>query len=292
MAGKGARAVILSDAANEADDAFAIAHALLTPSLDVRGIVAQHFGSPGSVARSLEVVRHVTLLAGAGGVPVAAGAEGPLGQGASEGEGAGLVLREALSEDRRPLYLLCMGPLTDVALALRSCPAVADRVTVVWVGGGRYPRGGHEANLARDLSAAREVLASRAPLWQVPSEAYKELAVPLSQLRLRVAGAGELGGYLWRQLMDFRSAGLGSLSWVNPESWVLGDQAAVGVLLAEQKGCYEVRPAPGLADDCGYLPPSCPDRLVRVYHRLNDRLVIDDLLAKIELFARGERVDA
>lgn len=287
MVEKSVRVVILSDAANEADDAFAIAHALLTPSFCVRGIVAQHFGEPGSAPRSLEVARRVACLSGAQGVPVVVGSDGPLGAGAPEGDGAGLVVREAMSDDARPLYLLCMGPLTDVALALRARPEAAGRMVVVWVGGGRYPAGSHEANLARDLAAAREVLASGVALWQVPSEAYKTLAVPMSQLRECVSDAGPLGAYLYRQLRDFRDQNIGVRAWICPESWVLGDQAAVGALLAEQKECYEVRPAPGLADDCSYLRPPWPDRMIRVYHRINDRLVLDDLFSKLALFARG-----
>ena len=54
MAGeKRIRVIVLSDAKNEADDAFAIVHALLTPSFDVRGIIAGHFGVPVSVEASM-----------------------------------------------------------------------------------------------------------------------------------------------------------------------------------------------------------------------------------------------
>lgn len=283
------RAVILSDAANEADDAFALAHALLTPSLDVRGIVAQHFGAAGSVERSLAEAREVVSLCGAG-TPVVPGASGPLETlDAEKGAGVDLILREARSADERPLFLLCMGPLTDLALALRVCPELATRATAVWVGGGRYPAGSHEANLARDLVAAREVFSSLLPLWQVPSEAYKTLAVPMAQLAERVAPAGALGAHLYQQLVSFRDANMPTRAWINPESWVLGDQAAVGVLLAEQKECYEERPAPRIGDDCSYLPPADGQRTVRVYHRLNDRLVLDDLFSKLSLFARHER---
>lgn len=281
------RVVILSDAANEADDQFAIAHALLTPSLDVRGVIAQHFGREGSARLSYEEVVRVVRLARREDVPVALGAPRELGSCVSEGlssPGADLLVGEALA-DERPLYALCMGPLTDVALALRACPAMAGRMTVVWVGGGRYPAGGHEANLARDLLAAREVLASDVALWQIPSEAYKGLVVPISQLYVDVRPCGELGHYLYRELVEFRDRNLGRASWVRPESWVLGDQAAVGVLLADMKGCYEEMGAPSLGDDLRYGPPPRGDRRIRVYHRLNDRLIIDDLLAKLRIHA-------
>lgn len=39
------RIIINTDAKNEADDQYAIVHALLSPTLDVRGLVPAHFGT-------------------------------------------------------------------------------------------------------------------------------------------------------------------------------------------------------------------------------------------------------
>jgi hypothetical protein len=52
------RVIINTDAKNEADDQYAIVHALLSPSLDVRGLVAAHLGdsrSTTSMADSVDV---------------------------------------------------------------------------------------------------------------------------------------------------------------------------------------------------------------------------------------------
>ena len=40
--------ILNTDAKNEADDQFAIVHALLSPTLDVRGLIAAHFGTERS----------------------------------------------------------------------------------------------------------------------------------------------------------------------------------------------------------------------------------------------------
>ena len=42
------RVIINTDAKNEADDQFAIVHALLSPTLDIRGLIAAHFGTSRS----------------------------------------------------------------------------------------------------------------------------------------------------------------------------------------------------------------------------------------------------
>ena len=54
------RVIIDTDAACEADDPFAIAQALMSPKLMVKGILAEHFAAEGSVQRSYDEV--LTIL--------------------------------------------------------------------------------------------------------------------------------------------------------------------------------------------------------------------------------------
>ena len=46
------RVIVDTDTACEADDPFAVAHAVLSPKLMVRAIVAEHFGRDGSMEAS------------------------------------------------------------------------------------------------------------------------------------------------------------------------------------------------------------------------------------------------
>src|SRR3954452_24487602 len=56
------RAIIDTDAKNEADDQYAIVHALLSPTIDVRGIVPAHFGAERSTESMAESRAEVDLL--------------------------------------------------------------------------------------------------------------------------------------------------------------------------------------------------------------------------------------
>ena len=47
------RVIVDTDAACEADDPFAIAHALMTKKFEVKAITAEHFVTEGSVEKSL-----------------------------------------------------------------------------------------------------------------------------------------------------------------------------------------------------------------------------------------------
>ncbi len=74
-----------------------------------------------------------------------------------ESEGARLIVREAMKDDPRPLYVTFFGPLTDLASAYLMEPRIAGRLTAIWIGGGAYPAGSPEFNLGNDVNAANEV---------------------------------------------------------------------------------------------------------------------------------------
>lgn len=138
------RVIIDTDAACEADDQYAIVHALLTPRFDIRGIIAEQFRSEGgasSVEKSYAEIMRLLSLTGFD-VPVYRGAEAPLAsrEDVPESAGAEFIIAEALSETERPLLVLCQGAITNVAAALNKCPDIRGRFTCVWIGGERTLR--------------------------------------------------------------------------------------------------------------------------------------------------------
>ena len=158
------RVVIDSDTACEADDPFAIAYALMSPKLIVKAIVAEHFAQPGSMELSREAALRVTRAMGSD-VPVLRGEEGP-GSAGEPSEGVRFIIEEARREDAHPLFLLCMGALTNAARALAEAPDIAGRMTVVTIGGHPYDIDEipfKEFNFGNDPAAANAVLRSEAP---------------------------------------------------------------------------------------------------------------------------------
>ncbi len=199
--------------------------------------------------------------------------------------GARLIIREAMREDDHPLFVALLGTATDLASALLLEPAIARRLTAVWIGGGAYPKGDWEFNLAQDLHAANVLFSSQAELWQVPRDVYKQMNVTLSELRWRVAGQGRIGAYLVEQMVAFNDLMGQAKGFPHGESWCLGDQPTVGVLLEDQdRRHYQWRPAPRVQQGGRYQP--CPqNRPIRVYHTLDARMTLEDFYAKIALFA-------
>jgi len=133
------RLIIDTDAKNEADDQYAIVHALLSPTLDVRGIVPAHFGtrrSNTSMEQSRDEVNLLLNLMGmTDSIIVADGATAALPDAVTPAPSAGsrLIITEAM-KDEGTLYVAFLGPLTNMASAILEEPAIQDRdVVVVWV---------------------------------------------------------------------------------------------------------------------------------------------------------------
>jgi hypothetical protein len=264
---------------------------LLTPSFDVRGIVAAHFESkaPGSCAtmeQSYEELRVLLRAMEIDDVPALRGCVRPLAaqDEALESEGARFIVQEALREDERPLYLAAQGALTDVAAALNLCPAIAERLTVVWIGGGPYPQGRKEFNLKQDLPAARAVFASKAAVWQIPVNAYAQMELTLAELARQVRPCGSAGAYLYGQLERYNAETFRAGDRLRTgENWCLGDQPTVSVLLQSSlRGNFHLEKAPCIQDDMTYrADPN--GKLIRVYDHIDARMTFEDFFAKLAL---------
>jgi purine nucleosidase len=283
------RLIVNTDAKNEADDQFAIAHALLTPQFIIKGLIAAHFGSeksPTSMLDSYDEIHKVLQLMGMeGAVPVVKGASHAMTEDQVPvlSEGSDLIIQEALSDDPRPLYVIFLGPLTDLAAAYMKEPAIANKLTAVWIGGGAWPNGGQEYNLSNDIHAANVVLQSTIPLWQVPMNAYITVRVSIAELIYKVKPCGEIGAYLVQQLMEMNEAWGDNPAWPRGEMWALGDSPAVSLLMNDLPNFYTMRPAPRINADNMQYEHYQQERLIRVYDQVDVRFTLEDMFAKLAL---------
>ena len=169
------------------DDAVGLLLAFGSPELDLKAITT--VGGNVSVEKTTRNARIVRQVAGREDVPVFAGAARPLRRepaGAGEFHGAeGLgdqeavepdapaadgtaveaIVRIVMAEPAKSVALAVMGPMTNLALALRAEPRLIGRLGRVVVMGGARGEGGNitasaEFNIWADPDAAAEVFAS------------------------------------------------------------------------------------------------------------------------------------
>jgi inosine-uridine nucleoside N-ribohydrolase len=305
------RIIIDNDFSGDPDDFFQLAHHLLSPSVEVRAIIGSHLrpddpmdGSGRSAANAVAKAHELMAAMGLdGSVPVLEGAPRALSDPKTPSPSAAsrAIIEEALREDTKlPLYLVCGAGLTDTASALLLEPRIAERLTIVWIGGNEYPDLAEpvpgpfrpEYNLNIDIDAARTVFNdSSAPIWQVPRDAYRQCLVSLAELEARVRPCGKVGSYLVDAIasviefcLDKRGISLG-------ETYALGDSPLV-LLTALQcsyqpdpsSSAYVLKERPTILADGSY-GPSAQRGAIRVYTRIDTRLMFEDMYLKLRRYA-------
>lgn len=98
----------------------------------------------------------------------------------------------------RPLYVVAIGAITNVASALLLRPEIAENIVIVWLGGNaRHLPHTKEFNMMQDIAAARVVMGSGAPFIQLPCDGVvKQFTVSGAELEHWLKGKNRLADYL------------------------------------------------------------------------------------------------
>lgn len=230
----GVRRIIL-DTDPGVDDALAILLALRSPELRVEAItpVAGNVPLELTLSNALKLVE----LAGRTDIPVAAGASAPLvrrlvtaksvhgdnGLGGVElptpttkpvKESATGIIRRLVRENPGEISIVAVGPLTNVALALRSDPELAGMIRSIVIMGGSLSGGNvtpaAEFNLYVDPEAARIVFDSGVPLTMVGLDVTRKVLLQAEHVKALAAGkskVSQVAAQIMQKTMDRWSDG-------------------------------------------------------------------------------------
>lgn len=205
------------------DDAMAIFYAGLHPEIEIVGMT----GIFGNVTVE-RATANAAVLAGMLGrrIPVARGADRPLVQPPNpvsdyvhgphgfgnlppqpapwppEPVSAAEFICATVNAHPGEITLVPLGPLTNIALALRLDPSIAGKVRGVVLMGGGLERGNvtqfAEANIWNDPHAADEVLAADWPVTMVGLDVTSQVLAGPDYFAAVAAAAPRLGGFLER----------------------------------------------------------------------------------------------
>ena len=235
---KKADVVLDSDAYNEIDDQFAISYALKAQDkLDVKALYAAPFfnerssGPADGMERSYGEILKLLRLSGFE-KPVFRGSARylPDETTAVQSDAAADLCRRAMGyTPEKPLYVVAIGAITNVASALLNEPRIADRIVVVWLGGNSLEwHTNREFNGMQDIAAARVVFASGAPLVMLPCQGVVSAFTTTGpELTHWLKGRNPLCDYLVQNTVNAAEAYAKGRVW----SRVIWDVTAVGWLL-------------------------------------------------------------
>ena len=308
---KSIRVIIDTDCYNECDDQFCVAHALMTPKFDIKAIIAAQFGGvygrKGTEQESYdEIVNIVHLMGLDGQVNILHGSDDQIvdREHYTVSEGAEFIVREAMSDDPRPLFVATLGAVTNLATAILMKPEIVDRMTVVAIIGSPYPKGGFEFNQNNDMKAAEILYTAGAKLWQVPSNVYTTMKFSYYEMLNRVYPCGEVGKYMVKHAMEF-AAKMAEIMALPPENnpiaammadgdpdmaptlggelWSLGDSPTVGIMMNPTVGRFHKEPAPCGLKGFGDYDFSQPGKgQIRVYDDIDARFILNDMCEKLK----------
>ena len=284
--------VLDSDAYNEVDDQFAIAYMLLSEEkLNVRAIYAAPFSNrrakaPGDGMKLSynEIIKVAGMCTSRReGVRVLHGSECYL---PSESEpvmsdaALDMVSLSHSYSSEKPLYIVAIGAITNVASALLIDPSMRERVVVVWLGGHAigYPDT-KEFNMYQDIAGARVLFSSGVPLVLLPCNGVVEaMKTTRPELDFWLSGKNALCDYLIESVTREASSCSKSRAW----SRTIWDVAAVAWLLNDDGSMMRDRiiSAPMPEYDHTYSYPEDAHPIRYVYH-INRDAIFDDMFTKL-----------
>ncbi len=183
-----------------------------------------------------------------------------------------------------PLYVVAIAAITNVASALLLNPAIADRITVIWLGGHSFDwPNNHEFNCYQDVAAARVVMDRAAVVLLPCMGVVSSFATTKPELEYWLKGQNPLCDYLYEVTVAESKESHRGRCWSKP----IWDVCAVAWLLSGGFTEDRLEPAPiPEYDDRWAFDRTRP--LIRYVYRIHRDRLFEDLFMKLRGLGAAE----
>jgi inosine-uridine nucleoside N-ribohydrolase len=289
-------AVIDTDTYNEIDDQFALSYMIRSSDkINLKAIYAAPFFNQNSTSpadgmeRSYNEIFNILTLMGEddlkkcvyrGSTSYLPDEKTPIVSDAAE-HLASLAMSYS---SEKPLYVVAIGAITNVASALLLKPEIAEKIVLVWLGGHSFDwPNTKEFNMYQDVAGARVIFDSKAPVIQLPCNGVvSAFRVSGDDMRARLFGKNELCTYLTTHSEEEVSR------YVKPgDAWsrVIWDITAVAWITGGNKNGnafmdYRITSTPICEYDFTYSFDNTRHKMVYVYNIKRDQL-FNDMIKKL-----------
>ena len=180
----------------------------------------------------------------------------------------------------KPLYVVAIGAITNIASAILINPEIANNIVIVWLGGhSHHWHDTLEFNMRQDIASAKVILNSKAPFIQLPCMGVvSAFSVSEADLRANLIGKTALCDYLCKSTIDEANTYAFGTAW----SRVIWDVTAVAFLLNDDDRFMlsKIIPTPDVNYDGKYVMRENSHLMRYVYHIDRDAL-FNDLIKKL-----------
>ena len=281
--------VLDTDAFNEVDDQYAISYMVRhSEKFNIKGICAAPFtnhlaATPAEgMQKSYDEIFKVLKLNGKEelGKLVHKGSDNYLPDEATSVESDAADFMANLANEyspEKPLYIVAIGAITNVASAILKNPNIKENCVIVWLGGHaqHMPQPVYEFNMRQDIAAARIVFGCGAPLIQLPCKGVVDRFITTQwELVHWIVGKNELCDYLYDRTVKKAESYAKGLPWTRP----IWDVTAVAWLLDTEGKFMESRLIPSPIPEYNREYTYDENRhLIRYVYRINRDELFDEL---------------
>lgn len=188
------------------------------------------------------------------------------------------IVEIALKNDKT--YILGIGAITNIALAIKKEPKIIDKIEIIWLGGNELGyKDNLEYNFRQDVEAVKIVLESQVKLTILPCKnIVSNLRIDINTLKENIGNKSELCDYLIKRFYNDGYHGA-------QESRVIWDISAIAYMI--NKNWFETKEisSPNIKEDTSYEITQNKHNVTFVT-KLNRDKIYEDLFNK--LGARNE----
>ena len=278
-----------TDTYNEIDDQFALAYLLSSKEkLNTKAIYAAPFfnarsnGPEEGMEKSYAEIKKILSFMKEG-VDAFKGSKSYLPDENTpvESDAADDLIKRAKSYSaEKPLYVVAIGAITNLASALIKAPEIAENIVIVWLGGhARHFCDTNEFNMKQDIAAARVIMKSGAPFVQLPCMGVVSgFTVSKPELEYWFMGKNELADYLAKSTVEEAEIYTAVKTWtrciwdVTAVAWLLNDDDRFMLSRIEKTSLQTY--------DYHYTADPDGEPMRYVYH-INRDVLLADLVKKI-----------
>lgn len=177
----------------------------------------------------------------------------------------------------KPLYVVAIGAITNIASAILINPEIVNRIVVVWLGGHAF----HwpdttEFNMYQDMAAGRVVFTSGVPLVQLPCHGVvSSFTVTEAELSKWLLNQNDISHYLASNTIEEVTYAVGK-----PWARVIWDVTAIAWLLDGEFLSDRLEKAP-IPQDSGHYSHNPNGHFMKYVYHINRDALIDDLFKKL-----------
>ena len=275
--------ILDTDASNECDDQFAVAYMLKNQKIfNVEAITIAPFShkskgvfpEEGQEISYNEISKLCNLINFNTTNKLFKGSTDYIENGYDEDNDAvNKIIEIALKNDKT--YIMSIGALTNVALAIKKEPKIINKIELVWLGGNELGfKDNWEYNFRQDIEAVKLVFKSKVKLTILPCEnVVSELKINIDELKENLDTKSPLCNYLISKFYDDGFHGV-------EETRVIWDISVIAYMINKKWFETEQISCPSIREDTSYEVTENRHNITFVT-KLNRNKIYEDLFNKL-----------